>query len=64
MYPNRFVQLYELHRLYKAAGDTAGMRRTADAILRKPVKVDSPQVRRIIAEMKRFKERQTGKTHP
>ena len=64
MCPNRFVPLYELHRLYKAAGDTAGMRRTADAILRKPVKVDSPQVRRIIAEMKRFRERQTGKTRP
>ena len=59
MCPNRFVPLYELHRLYKALGDTTGMCRTADAILRKPVKVDSPQVRRIIAEMKRFRERLT-----
>ena len=55
MCPNRFVPLRELFRLFQSQADTAGMHRMADAILRKPVKVDSPEVRGIIAEMKRFK---------
>ena len=57
MCPNRFVPLRELFRLFQSQADTAGMHRMADAILRKPVKVDSPEVRGIIAEMKRFKEK-------
>lgn len=57
MCPNRFVPLRELFRLYQSQTDTAGMHRMADAILRKPVKVDSPEVRGIIVEMERFKTR-------
>ena len=57
MCPNRFVPLRELFRLYQSQTDTAGMHRMADAILRKPVKVDSPEVRGTIVEMERFKTR-------
>ena len=57
MCPNRFVPLRELFRLYQSQTDTAGMHRMADAILRKPVKVDSPEVRGIIVEIERFKTR-------
>ena len=56
MCPNRFTPLYELYTIYEAQGDTASMHRTAEAILRKPIKVDSPEVRQIIAKMKRFKQ--------
>ena len=63
MCPNRFVPLRELFRLYQSQVDTAGMHRMADAILRKPVKVDTPEVRGIIAEMKRFKARQDYQTN-
>ena len=52
MCPNRFVPLHELYQLHEARADTPAMRRVAEAILRKPVKVDSPQVRVIIAKMK------------
>ena len=52
MCPNRFVPLHELYLLHEAQADTPAMRRVAEAILRKPVKVDSPQVRGIIAKMK------------
>ena len=52
MCPNRFVPLHELYLLHEAKADTPAMRRVAEAILRKPVKVDSPQVRGIIAKMK------------
>lgn len=56
MCPNRFTPLYELYTIYEAQGDTASMHRTAEAILRKPIKVASPEVRQIIAKMKRFKQ--------
>ena len=56
MCPNRFTPLYELYTIYEAQGDTASMHRMAEAILRKPIKVDSPEVRQIIAKMKRFKQ--------
>lgn len=51
MCPNRFVPPYELFKLYGMQGDSAGMYRMRNIILNKPVKVDSPEVRRIIREM-------------
>ena len=55
MCPARFVPPHELFLLYEAQCDTAGMHRMAEAILRKPVKVETPEVRRIVAEMERFR---------
>ncbi len=52
MCPNRFVPLYELYRIHEQRADTASMQRTAKEILSKPIKVDSPEVQRIIREIK------------
>lgn len=56
MCPNRFVPLYELYKNYELQKDTVNMCRMAEAILRKPIKVESSEVHRIIAEMKRYKQ--------
>lgn len=56
MCPNRFVPLYELYKIYELQANTVAMCRMAEAILRKPIKVESSEVHRIIAEMKRYKQ--------
>lgn len=52
MCPNRFVPLYELYKMYEDAGDTLQARQVGDLILRKPVKVESAEIRRIIDTVK------------
>ncbi len=54
--PNRFVPLYELYKIYELQNDTVAMCRMAEVILRKPIKVESSEVHRIVAEMKRYKQ--------
>ena len=56
MCPNRFVPLYELYKIYELQNDTVAMCRMAEVILRKPIKVESSEVHRIVAEMKRYKQ--------
>ena len=55
MCPNRFTPPYELFKIYHEESDTASMAQTAECILRKPIKVDSPEVHRILSEIKKFK---------
>ena len=55
MCPNRFTPPYELFKIHQEESDTASMAQTAECILRKPIKIDSPEVRRILSEIKKFK---------
>lgn len=58
MCPNRFVPLYELYKIHKMQHDTAAMHNIGQTILTKPIKIESPEIRRIIFQVnKDFKEK-------
>jgi len=52
MIPNRFIPLYRLALLYKETGRPNRARALAGVIIRKPIKIMSPEVMSIKAEMK------------
>ncbi len=52
MIPNRFIPLYRLGNLYKDTGRQAKARLLAQVIIKKQVKIISPEVMSIKAEMK------------
>ena len=51
---NRFTPLYELFKIHQAEGNITGMEQTATSILRKSIKVDTPEVRHILSEINKF----------
>lgn len=48
MCPNRFVPLYELYEIHKIQHDSTAMDSIGQTILTKSIKIDSPEIRRII----------------
>lgn len=57
MCPNRFVPLYELYEIHKIQRDSIAMHGIGQTILTKPIKIDSPEIQRIIHKVnKDFKE--------
>lgn len=52
--PNRFAPRYQLLKLYKKTGDTAGVKKVANIILAMPVKIPSAEVDTIKEEAGKF----------
>ena len=50
----KIIQYVELFKIHQAEGNITGMEQTATSILRKSIKVDSPEVRHILSEINKF----------